>query len=200
MDPLELVAKWLREGRDDARLIVDLPWTVEVKEGVLEASYPRFPFKVRILRRGDVLTLFVDPGLVLYTLSMEEKLLSFKRLLALNSELALVRTSVAGEDERVLLVADLEVKALKKSVFNDLLNNLLSYVVTVYHRLGREGELDELYYRHIIGIIEGLMERGMTGDEVVDYLTVKIGLPRHVAEGVVKEIYRRRGEVGKSYA
>ncbi|HDJ27359.1 MAG TPA: hypothetical protein ENF35_03525 [Aciduliprofundum sp.] len=200
MEPLELVAKWLREGRDDAKMLVDLPWQVREREGYLEASHPRFPFKVKILKRGEILTLIVDPGLVLYTLPREEKLLAFKRLLALNSEFSLVRASVAGDDDRVLVLADLEIKTLNKEVLNDFLNTLISSVVAVYHKLGRADELDDLFYKHILSIAEELMNRGMSEEDAVRYLTVKIALPRPVADSLIRDLVKRRREIGKSYA
>lgn len=200
MEPLDLVAKWLREGRDDAKMLVDLPWQVREREGYLEASHPRFPFKVKILKRGEILTLIVDPGLVLYTLSREEKLLAFKRLLALNSEFSLVRASVAGDDDRVLVLADLEIKTLNKEVLNDFLNTLISSVVAVYHKLGRADELDDLFYKHILSIAEELMNRGMSEEDAVRYLTVKIALPRPVADSLIRDLVKRRREIGKSYA
>ena len=200
VEPLELVAKWLREGKDDAKMLVDLPWQVREGEGYLEASHPRFPFKVKILKRGDILTLIVDPGLVLYTLPREEKLLAFKRLLALNSEFSLVRASVAGDDDRVLVLADLEIKTLSKEVLNDFLNTLISSVVAVYHKLGRADELDDLFYKHILSIAEELMNRGMSEEDAVRYLTVKIALPRPVADSLIRDLVKRRREIGKSYA
>lgn len=200
MEPLDLVAKWLREGRDDAKMLVDLPWQVREREGYLEASHPRFPFKVKILKRGEILTLIVDPGLVLYTLPREEKLLAFKRLLALNSEFSLVRASVAGDDDRVLVLADLEIKTLSKEVLNDFLNTLISSVVAVYHKLGKADELDDLFYKHILSIAEELMNRGMSEEDAVRYLTVKIALPRPVADSLIRDLVKRRREIGKSYA
>ncbi len=200
MEPLDLVAKWLREGRDDAKMLVDLPWQVREREGYLEASHPRFPFKVKILKRGEILTLIVDPGLVLYTLPREEKLLAFKRLLALNSEFSLVRASVAGDDDRVLVLADLEIKTLNKEVLNDFLNTLISSVVAVYHKLEKADELDDLFYKHILSIAEELMNRGMSEEDAVRYLTVKIALPRPVADSLIRDLVKRRREIGKSYA
>ena len=200
MEPLELVAKWLREGRDDAKMLVDLPWQVRVREGYLEASHPRFPFKVKMLKRDEILTLIVDPGLVLYTLPKGEKLLAFKRLLALNSEFSLVRASVAGDDDRVLVLADLEIKTLSKEVLNDFLNTLISSVVAVYHKLGMADELDDLFYKHILSIAEELMNKGMSEEDAVRYLTVKIALPRPVADSLIRDLVKRRREIGQSYA
>ena len=44
------------------------------------------------------------------------------------------------------------------------------------------------------------MNRGMSEEDAVRYLTVKIALPRPVADSLIRDLVKRRREIGKSYA
>ena len=184
------IIEWLKEGYDGARDIVDLPWTV-TKTGPDRyiAEYPKMPFVLNLIFDEGFVYLLVPLGIETLTLPNDEKLKIYHALLRLNGHINLLKFTLSGMNDEIVLRVDLDKKTLGKGEFNDALTVLLlglNYVVQV---LGLEEDFAQSVFERVIGMVLERIEKGATKEELMKFLTVKVGMSQEEAKTLLDQIF-----------
>jgi len=186
--PVE-VLKWLEEGHDNARDIVDLPWKVTKKaEGVYLAEYPKIPFVLNVVIDEGFVHLIVPLGIETVALELPERLKVYHTLLMLNNRLNLIKFCIAGMNEEITLRVDLDRKTLGKGEFNDALTSLLIGLNQVISALGLEEEFARAVFERITMMVLERLEKGAKKEEILKFLVAKVGMDPKDAEEFLKRI------------
>ncbi len=184
------IITWLREGQDNARDIIDFPWTVNrIGPGKYIAEYPKMPFVLNLVFSEGFVHLIVPLGMDTLTLSTDERLKIYHTLLRLNDNLNLLKFTLSGMNDEIMLRVDLDRKTLGRDEFNDALTVLLLGINEVIHALGLEEDFAQSVFEHVIGMIIERIEKGATKRELVDFLVVKVGMSKEDAEALLNQIF-----------
>lgn len=191
MDNVESkVIEWLKSGADSARDIVDLPWSLkELQPGVYLAEHPRMPFSLMVAFSGDFVRLIIPLGLETLSMSTEERLKVYHTLLRLNDDVHLMKFALSGMNDDVYLRADLDKKTLGKDEFNDALAALLIGLLSAVSALGLEKEFEDEIFDRIVGMVVERIQKGASREELMRFLTVKVGMPKGDAKALLTQIF-----------
>ncbi len=184
------IAQWLKEGRDDAEDLVDLPWKVEIEDGTLEAQHPKIPFILYVREDENFIRLRVYTGIETALWNQEERLNITRTLLILNANVDLLKYVLEGLNEEVVLRIDLDKSSFKKKVFEDALVALLTGLYLMVRALKMEEEFSQQLLERVIGMVRERMEAGATRTDIINFLTQTVGLKRNEAEEIVDEIMK----------
>ncbi len=198
---LREITRWLKEGHEDAKTLVELPWEVEeVKEGVLKAVYPKFPVEILISCDDDIGVVRLQSSTDYDTISMDnnERLKLYHKLLKL-SMTPLVKFLLAGSDDTLVVAVDLSTKSLGKEEFNDALALLLATVNAVVQELGITQEYAEKMYIELLGLVLKHIKEGWGRERLLEYLVKRAGLSREDAEKLLESILGESSVVGSIY-
>ncbi|NJE04261.1 DNA-binding protein [Thermococcus sp. MV11] len=197
MDDIEVqVLEWLREGDDTAQDIVDLPWSVrEVQPGTYLAEHPRMPFSLLVVFSEGFVHLLVPMGLETFSMSNNEKLRVYHTLLRLNDQVNLMKFTLSGMDDDVYLRVDLDKKTLGKDEFNDALTALLIGLMSAVSAMGLEEAFEREIFDRIVGMVLERVERGASRDELMRFLTVKVGMSVEDAKNLLNEVFAAKKEI-----
>jgi len=191
----EQVLKWLKEGRDDAEDIVDFPWNVKKQsEHVYLAEYPKIPFVLNVVFTEGFVHLIVPFGLETVSLEPSERLKLYHTLLLLNDKINLLKFTLSGFNEEIVLRVDLDRKSLGKEEFNDALTSLLIGVNELVKALGLEKDFARSIFERVALMIIERLQRGATKKDLVKFLVVKVGMKREEAEAFIDEIIKAQKE------
>lgn len=188
---LKEVARWLKEGHEDAKTLVELPWEVEeVEKGVLKAVYPKFPVEILISCDDDIGVIRLQSSTDYFTISMEnnERLKLYHKLLKL-SMTPLVKFLLAGSDDTLIVAVDLSTKSLRKEEFNDALALLLATVNAVVQELGITQEYAQKMYIELLSLVLKHIKEGWGRGRLLEYLVKRAGLNREDAEKLLESIF-----------
>jgi len=186
--PVE-VLKWLEEGYDNARDIVDLPWKVTKKaEGVYLAEYPKIPFVLNVVIDEGFVHLIVPLGVETVALELPERLKVYHTLLMFNNRLNLIKFCITGMNEEITLRVDLDRKTLGKGEFNDALTSLLIGLNQVITALGLEEDFSRAVFERIAMMVLERLEKGAKKEEILKFLVTKVGMDPKDAEEFLKRI------------
>lgn len=195
-DVERLVLEWLREGTDTAEDIVDLPWTLkELQPGAYVAEHPRMPFSVLVTFSDEFVHLLVPLGLETFSMSKDDKLKVYHALLRLNDQVNLMKFTLAGMDDEVYLRVDLDKKTLGKEEFNDALTSLLIGLLSAISALGLEQAFQQEVFDRIVAMVLERLQKGATREELMRFLTVKVGMPEKDAKDLLDQIFKVKKEV-----
>lgn len=187
---LKKVTRWLKEGHEDAKTLVELPWEVEeVEEGVLKAVYPKFPVEILISCDSDIGVVRLQSSTDYDTISMEnsDRLKLYHKLLKL-SMTPLVKFLLAGSDDTLVVAVDLSTKSLGKEEFNDALAFLLATVNAVVQELGITQEYAEKMYAELLSLVMKHIQEGWGRKRLLEYLVKRAGLTQEDAEKLLESI------------
>ncbi len=184
------IAQWLKEGRDDAEDLVDLPWKVEIEDGVLEAQHPKIPFILYVREDENFIRLRVYTGIETALWNQEERLNITRTLLILNANVDLLKYVLEGLNEEVVLRIDLDKSSFEKKVFEDALVALLTGLYLMVRALKMEEEFSQQLLERVIGMVRERMEAGATRMDIINFLTQTVGLNKNEAEEIVDEIMK----------
>ncbi len=181
---------WLKEGRDDAKDIVDLPWTVtRTGAGHYLAEHPKMPFVLNLVFGEGFVYLLVPLGFETLTLSNDERLKVYHTLLRLNEGINLLKFTLSGMNDEIVLRVDLDRKTLGKGEFNDALTVLLIGINEVVQALGLEEDFAQSIFEHVINMVLERIENGATEGELMAFLTGKVGMSREDAKTLLDRIF-----------
>ncbi|ALM76070.1 hypothetical protein [Thermococcus barophilus] len=190
----EQVIQWLREGRDDAQDIVDLPWNVKkIEEHFYIAEYPKMPFVLNILFSEEFVHLMVPFGLETTALPLAERLKIYHAMLVLNDKINLLKFTLSGINDEIILRVDLDRKTLGKAEFNDALTALLIGINELVRALKVEEDFAQAVFERIVLMLIDRIQRGATRDDLIKFLVVKVGMSKEEAEKFIDEILRSQG-------
>ncbi len=199
---IEEIAKWLREGHDDADNLVDLPWNVKISENTLNAEHPKVPFTLYVMEDQRFIRARVYTGIETAIMEMEDRLKIARTLLILNANVDLVKFVLSGLNEEVVLRVDIDKKVLTKDVFEDVLVALLTSLYGMVKALNLEKEFSMQIMERVKGMIRDKINSGAKRDDIIEFLVKRIGMNKNNAEEVVDEIMKRlkKEENIKGYA
>ena len=190
------VLEWLKAGNDTAEDIVDLPWSIRrIGSGMYAAEHPRMPFSLLVTFSEDFIHLLVPLGLETFPMTKDEKLRVYHTLLRLNDQVNLMKFTLSGMDDDVYLRVDLDKKTLGKAEFNDALTALLIGLMSAVSALGLEEAFAKELFDRIVGMVLERVERGASRDELMKFLTVKVGMSVEDAKNLLDEVFAAKKEV-----
>ncbi len=196
----DTVLGWLRAGRDDAEDPVDLPWSVkEVGKGQYVAEHPKVPFLLNVLFPDGFVRLAVPSGIETIAMNLEERVKTYHALLVLNERLNLIKFTLSGVNDEVTLRVDLDEKTLGKDEFNDALTALLVGMGVLMDTLGLSEQFNEAIFERIALMVLERIKKGASEEEIVKFLTQKVGMKPEEAEALLNEIKKSMKEEDRGY-
>ena len=198
----DLIEEWLKNGSDDAKKIIDLPWNVtrsEEESGIdLSANYPRFPFTLlfRIDNYNTVIVL--DMKMPTDSLELQDRLDIYRKLLLLNAEIPFSKFSLVSDDLDVVIVSEIETSKVDRDMLNDRMEAILNSAYKMAQALNLQEELQQIMLENIVATIKEKMEKGAKKEEVMDYLVTKLRISRDMAEKIVGEVENQTRQSEKS--
>ncbi|MDK2854269.1 MAG: hypothetical protein PWQ92_1163 [Thermococcaceae archaeon] len=185
------VLKWLEEGHDNARDIVDLPWKVtKTAENFYVAEHPKIPFVLNIVITDEFVHLIVPLGLETVALELPERLKVYHTLLVLSDKLNLIKFCITGMNEEITLRVDLDRKTLGKEEFNDALTSLLIGLNQVVTALGLEEEFARAVFERLALVVLERLEKGAKKEDILNFLVIKVGMDPKDAKEFLETIIK----------
>ena len=197
----EAILEWLRTGRDEAEDIVDLPWEIKkVGENQYIAEHPKIPFLLNVIFADGFIRLAVPSGIETIAMRLEERLKTYHTLLVLNERMNLLKFTLSGMNDEIILRVDLDEKSLGKEEFNDALTALLVGMNVLMDSLGLMEEFQEAIFERLSMMIIARLQKGMSEAEIMDFLIKKVGMTKEEAKALLKEIKKAMsGEDERGY-
>jgi len=197
----EAILEWLRTGRDEAEDIVDLPWEIKkVGENQYIAEHPKIPFLLNVIFADGFIRLAVPSGIETIAMRLEERLKTYHTLLVLNERMNLLKFTLSGMNDEIILRVDLDEKSLGKEEFNDALTALLVGMNVLMDSLGLTEEFQEAIFERLSMMIIERLQKGMSEAEIMDFLIKKVGMTKEEAKALLKEIKKAMsGEDERGY-
>ncbi|ASJ06191.1 DNA-binding protein [Thermococcus pacificus] len=194
MDDVEAkVLEWLKNGNDTAQDIVDLPWALqEVQPNTYLAEHPRMPFSLMVVFSEGFVHLIVPLGLDTFSMSNNEKLKVYHTLLRLNDQVNMMKFTLSGMNDEVYLRVDLDKKTLGKEEFNDALTALLIGLLSSVSALGLEEAFEQEVFDRIVGMVVERMQNGASREELMRFLTIKVGMSVEDATALLEEVFKAK--------
>ncbi len=192
----EYIEKWLREGTDDAKSIIDLPWDVKREEDkendviVLVAKHLRFPMPI-VFRVDDYnTTVMLEIDYATDSMEPKERMEIYRNLLKINTELPYIKVALVGDDLYVILIGEIETKMVDHDVLNSYVEVVLNGLYKVASSLGLENDLIQLTMENIVSFVDDKRESGMKKEEIENYLAKKLGMPKSEVTSIIDKIYK----------
>jgi len=153
------------------------------------------PFSVLVTFSDEFVHLLVPLGLETFSMSKDDKLKVYHALLRLNDQVNLMKFTLAGMDDEVYLRVDLDKKTLGKEEFNDALTSLLIGLLSAISALGLEQAFQQEVFDRIVAMVLERLQKGATREELMRFLTVKVGMPEKDAKDLLDQIFKVKKEV-----
>lgn len=184
--------KWLKDGKEDGEKLLDMPWDISVKEGskenIITATHPKIPLPLKIYVSKYFANLYMDPGVPTDTMSVEERMRAYKKLLYMNADLNLMKTSLVGVEQRVVLMVDLDLVCLNKSEFNDALAALSLGVRRVIDAFDLEEELSVQMFDRAVEMVCEKIKSKESKEDIVDFLVDRVGMNEEYTDEFMKNV------------
>ena len=187
----EEILKWFREEKKDSDLLIDKKWIVQEEEGgnAVFAQMDELPFGIGVEFIGDFADLILYSGIETATVSKDERLDLYRKLLILNDENHMVKATLAGRNDEIALRTDLDLKSLGKEEFNDAIVSIIVGAVEIQKILGIQGEDEEEETQRIIEFVLNALQT-KSKEEVVQMLIDKTGMEEKDAKEIVDRIQK----------
>ncbi len=185
------ILKWFREEKKGSELLIDKKWMVqESPDGKsIFAQMDELPFGIGVEFIGDFADLILYSGVETATMSKDERLELYRKLLILNDENHMVKATLAGRNDEIALRTDLDLKSLGKDEFNDAIVSIIVGAVEIQKILGINGEDEEEESQRIIEFVLNALQT-KSKDEVVKMLIDKTGMEEKDAKEIVDQIQK----------
>ena len=172
---------------------MDLPWQVEqVDRDVYLAEHPSVPMNLVVAFSEEFVHLVVPTTIETEGMNAEEKLEVYRKLLMLNENIRMMKFSIAPPNGQIRLRVDLDKASLDKEEFNNALTALVIGVLAGVMALGIEEEFVEKVLTRIVAMLVDRIERGASEEELMNFLTVKVGMDvrdaRNLLDAVLREM------------
>jgi len=187
----ETVLNWFRTGSEDASDIVNLPWDVkQLDESTYLAEHPRIPFRLLVKFAPGFVSLVVPTNLETSNLPNVQKLAVYQTLLNLNEMVYMMKFTLMEPNQTVALRVDLSTETLGKEEFNDALTALAIGLLTGVMALGLEEEFVNRVMERILDTLREKVREGYTYDQLLEFLTVRVGLREDDAKDLLNEVLK----------
>ena len=201
VDWTERFSKWLKKGKEEADKVLDMPWDIEVEEAeeenIITATHPKIPFPIMIHVSKLFANLYMDTGLPTDTIEVEKRMRLYKKLLYMNTNLNLMKTSLVGEEQRVVLVVDLDLACLNKSEFNNAVTAITFGSQHVIDALGLTGDLSKHMLERTAKMVSEKIMEGESKDDIMEFLIHRVGMEKEYADEFMKKILETIAEMEK---
>ena len=188
----EGILKWFREEDKDSELLIDKKWMVqESDEGnMVFAHMDEIPFGIGVEFIDSFADLILYTNVETATMSKDERLELYRKLLIMNDENHMVKATLAGRNDEIALRTDLDVKSISKEEFNDAIVSIIVGAVAIQDILGIKGDEDdeEESQRIMEFVLDALQTK--TKDEVVKMLMDKTGMKEEDAVNIVEKVQK----------
>ena len=186
----EDILKWFREEHD-SDLLIDKKWLVqESQDGKsIFAQMDELPFGIGVEFIGDFADLILYSNVETATMSKDERLEIYRKLLIMNDENHMVKATLAGRNDEIALRTDLDLKSLGKEEFNDAIVSIIVGAVEIQKILGIKGEDEEEETERIIEFVLNALQT-KSKEEVVKMLIERTGMEEKDAKEIVDKIQK----------
>ena len=184
------IIKWLTESKD-TDLLVDKKWVVQESEDgrMVFAKLDELPFGIGIEFIDHYAQLILFTGIETATMSKDERLEIYRKLLILNDENHLAKATLAGRNDEIAIRTDLDLKSLSREELNDAIVSIVVGAVALQDILGIKGDDEEEEAERIIEFVLDALQT-KTKDEVIDMLVEKTGMKKEDAKEIVEKVQK----------
>jgi uncharacterized protein YggU (UPF0235/DUF167 family) len=181
----------------------DLPWDVKVETDefadYIISNHPVVLYHYIIKVDKMFATISLDTGISTDLITMDQRMGHYRRLLILNRKYNMLKIVLHGDEDMVAVESDLHLSSLGEKEFHNALHNVLfaSYDVVKSFNLD-EGAMKELEGR-IPKAIDEMIAKGAANEEIMKFLTAKVGMEESEAKKWV-EVARASKSEKKSKA
>jgi hypothetical protein len=93
-----------------------------------------------------------------------------------------MKTSLAGEDDAILLTLDLDLASLSEKEFDNALASMVIGSAQLASQLGMDEALTKFMMARTMERITGMLKDGKTKDDVMHYLLHRVGVNQEMAD------------------
>ncbi|WP_457752299.1 DNA-binding protein [Thermococcus sp.] len=129
-----------------------------------------------VMFSNNFVHLIIPTSLETYGMDESDKLYVYHTLLELNERIYMMKFSLSKPNDSVNIRVDLDKASLSKEEFNDALTALAIGLLSGVSALGLEEEFVEKMFDRIIEMLLERIEKGYTYEQLMEFLTVKVGL------------------------
>ena len=191
-DWMDKIAKWFRDGSENSKTLLGIPWDVEIvqdgEHDVIVATHPKIPYKIGVLINPQFASLHIDPGIYTDAMDVAERMKTYKRLLHINTDLNQMKAGLLGNEDQVILTVDLNLVSLSKGEFNDALTLLVMGGARVIEAMELTDDLANSRMERNAAMIIEKMEKGETEKQILEFLIHRVGLEKAYAEEFMKNV------------
>ncbi len=191
----EEITQWLTSGSDKSEDPIDLIWNVREENGTLIADHPKVPFSLYISIDTHFVRMSVFTGLNTALLDPVQRLDISRKLLFLNDRIDLVKYVIRGINEEIVLRSELDLIAIAKKEFDDVLTGLITALFLMVKEFKLEEQFNKELSERVILMIKERMEKGATKQDLLDFLVNKVGMDSNSADKLLNEIIKSTEEV-----
>ena len=184
----EDIIKWIKE-KGDGELILDKDWTVEEgeDENTLFASLEDTNFTIGILFKDGMAELILFTDLETATLSKDERLELYRKMLILNDEEYMVKATLYGRDDEIVFRSDLDLVSLSRKELDDAVAFIMLAALRLEKILGMDENEEEEAVRQLIEFIADTLQT-KSEKEVIRIVAEKTGISEEEAKDIVEKI------------
>lgn len=184
------IIKWLTSGSDSSEDPANLIWDVKVEDNIIVAEHPKVPFTLHLMFMNRILRLDVHTGLETALLDPIQRLDISRKLLFLNDRTALVKFTIRGIDEEIVLTSDLDLASINREEFSDALTGLITSLYMMVKEFKLEEEFNRQLAQRVILMVKERLEKGATREDLMSFLVNKVGLDEGNARKLLDEIIK----------
>ncbi len=193
--------KWFEEEIADSDKPLDTHWDVEAEEIddeiLIKAASPKTPYSVFVHISRGFASLQIYTGIETAVMELKERLKIYRTLLLLNGRWRMAKYLIGGDNDEIVINADLDLVSLSREEFNDALTVTLLALNDMIEKLGFGEEYMVKWVSHIIKIVEEKLQEGESEDKVEEYLMETFEMSKEMAKEIIK-VVRKEGDEGLS--
>lgn len=188
--------KWLEEGKMRTDKIAQMPWDVALAEGEgsdhLVATLPSIPFSIEMFVGPEYANLYIDMRYPTDALDPVERMRLYKRLLNINKEFNMLKTSLMGEDDGIILSINLDLASLNEKEFDNALTAMVIGSSQLASQLGMSENIRNFMMSRTLYKIVEMLSEGKTKKEVMHYLLYRVGVDQDMANMFWDEVAKQK--------
>jgi hypothetical protein len=189
---IQEVKEWLENGSIDAESLAEVPWVAEVSEdgSQLVAVNPVFPVRLIVIYmpEASIIRLAVNTHIKTVDLPIEAKTSLYRKVLNM-SRMPLAKAFLFGDDDEIIVGADLSTKTLSEPEFNDALALMLALLNYLYSSVGIPEEFKQEELINMIWLVKKWFEKGWSREKL-EKLLQKAGLKPDEAKEFINQVLK----------
>ena len=184
----EQILGWLGNGKTTGRKLIDLEWKISRKGEYYTLENEKVPFTLMLFFRDNkIVQVKLDTGIETATAQSRNRLVTYRTLLLMNSQVARVKYMLEGINENVVSCVDMDMQTITKSELDEGLNALLSSLYMMVRALHLEEEFNKQIVDRMLMLVSEMQEEGKSKVEIVDFLKSRMGFREEDAKRIVEE-------------